>query len=152
MSRHAEVPHPQRHSAGAQLLLRFLENLPPYRWTRARLLRWGVTGRTAVIAIPYLWLLLFFLIPFVIIILMYQIIVARPQRREQAKRDELMKSLKKNDPVVTIGGIIGSVVSVSEDGSEVTVKVDDNARIKFRRDAIRDVIRKPEPAKEGDAK
>lgn len=100
----------------------------------------------------FLELLQPFLIPFVIIILMYQLIVARPQRREQAKRDELMKSLKKNDPVVTIGGIIGSVVSVSEDGSEVTVKVDDNARIKFRRDAIRDVIRKPEPAKEGDAK
>src|SRR6185436_8356843 len=63
-----EVPHPQRHSAGAQLLLRFLETLPPYRWTRARLVQWGVTGRTAVIAIPYLWLLLFFLIPFVIVL------------------------------------------------------------------------------------
>jgi preprotein translocase subunit YajC len=100
----------------------------------------------------FLELLQPFLIPFVIIILMYQLIVARPQRREQAKRDELMKSLKKNDPVVTIGGIIGSVVSVSEDGSEVTVKVDDNSRIKFRRDAIRDVIRKPEPEKEGEAK
>lgn len=100
----------------------------------------------------FLELLQPFLIPFVIIILMYQIIVARPQRREQAKRDELLKSLKKNDPVVTIGGIIGSVVSVSEDGSEVTVKVDDNARIKFRRDAIRDVVRKPEPTKEGEAK
>ena len=62
MSARAEVPHPQRHSAGAQLLLRFLENLPPYRWTRARLVRWGVTGRTAVIAVPYLWLLFVFLI------------------------------------------------------------------------------------------
>lgn len=100
----------------------------------------------------FLELLQPFLIPFVVIILMYQIVVARPQRREQAKRDELLKSLKKNDPVVTIGGIIGSVVSVSEDGSEVTVKVDDNTRIKFRRDAIRDVVRKPEPAKEGEAK
>jgi preprotein translocase subunit YajC len=100
----------------------------------------------------FLELLQPFLFPFVIIILMYQLVVARPQRREQAKRDELLKSLKKNDPVVTIGGIIGSVVSVSEDGSEVTVKVDDNTRIKFRRDAIRDVVRKPEPAKEGEAK
>ena len=64
----AEVPHPQRHSAGARLLLRFLETLPPYRWTRSRLVQWGVTGRTAVIAVPYLWLLLFFLIPFVIVL------------------------------------------------------------------------------------
>jgi putrescine transport system permease protein len=64
----AEVPHPQRHSVGARLLLHFLETLPPYRWTRARLVQWGVTGRTAVIAVPYLWLLLFFLIPFVIVL------------------------------------------------------------------------------------
>jgi preprotein translocase subunit YajC len=116
------------------------------------LLAQGANGGEQAPQPSFLELLQPFLIPFVIIILMYQLIVARPQRREQAKRDELMKSLKKNDPVVTIGGIIGSVVSVSEDGSEVTVKVDDNSRIKFRRDAIRDVIRKPEPEKEGEAK
>ena len=34
----------------------------------------------------------------------------------------MIRSLKKNDAVVTIGGIIGSVVSVSEDGAEVTLK------------------------------
>ena len=68
MSARAEVPHPQRRSVGVHLLLRFLETLPPYRWTRARLVHWGFTGRTAVIAIPYLWLLLFFLIPFVIVL------------------------------------------------------------------------------------
>jgi preprotein translocase subunit YajC len=92
------------------------------------------------------------LLPLVAIFILYHFVIARPQRREQAKRDELIKSLKKNDPVVTIGGIIGTVVSVSEDGSEVTVRVDDNTRIKFRRDAIRDVIRKGEPPKEGESK
>ena len=49
-------------------MLRALEQLPPYRWTRARLLRWGVRGRTAVIAVPYFWLLLFFLVPFIIVL------------------------------------------------------------------------------------
>jgi preprotein translocase subunit YajC len=96
--------------------------------------------------------MLTYLVPIALIFLVFQFLIARPQRREQAKRDELIKSLKKNDPVVTIGGIIGTVVSVSEDGSEVTVKVDDNARIKFRRDAIRDVIRKSEPPREGESK
>lgn len=68
MSARAEAPRGQRHSAGIQLILRFLQQLPPYRWTQARLLRWGVTGRTAVIAIPYFWLLLFFLVPFIIVL------------------------------------------------------------------------------------
>ena len=64
----AESPRGQRHSAGAQLILSFLQQFPPYRWTQARLLRWGVRGRTAVVAIPYFWLLLFFLIPFIIVL------------------------------------------------------------------------------------
>lgn len=51
-----------------------------------------------------------------------------------------------------MGGIIGSVVSVSEDRSEVILKVDDNSRIKFRSDAIREVIRKNETPKEGETK
>ena len=33
-----------------------------------RLRRWGVTGRTLVTSVPYFWLLLFFLIPFVIVL------------------------------------------------------------------------------------
>jgi putrescine transport system permease protein len=39
----------------------------PYRWASRQMHDWGVTGRTLVIGIPYLWLLLFFLIPFVIV-------------------------------------------------------------------------------------
>lgn len=68
MSARAEAPRHHRHSAGVQLILDFLQRLPPYRWTQSRLLRWGLTGRTAAVAIPYFWLLLFFLVPFVIVL------------------------------------------------------------------------------------
>ncbi len=68
MSGRAASPTGQGHSAGVQLILRILNQFPPYRWTQARLLRWGVTGRTLVIAVPYLWLLLFFMIPFIIVL------------------------------------------------------------------------------------
>jgi putrescine transport system permease protein len=68
MTGRAEDPTSQRLSAGVQLILRVLNHFPPYRWTHARLLKWGVTGRTLVIAVPYLWLLLFFLVPFIIVL------------------------------------------------------------------------------------
>ncbi|HEY5809848.1 MAG TPA: ABC transporter permease subunit [Povalibacter sp.] len=64
----SQSPSGQRHSAGVQLMLSILQHFPPYRWTQARLLRWGVRGRTAVVAIPYFWLLLFFLVPFIIVL------------------------------------------------------------------------------------
>jgi putrescine transport system permease protein len=53
---------------------------PPYRWSIALMKRLGVTGRTAVIAVPYLWLLLFFLIPFVFVlkISLAEALIARP--------------------------------------------------------------------------
>ena len=34
----------------------------------SRLRRWGVTGKTLVASVPFFWLLLFFLIPFVIVL------------------------------------------------------------------------------------
>jgi putrescine transport system permease protein len=64
----ANSPHSGRHSPGTQLLLRYLQRLPPYRWTQARLVKWGLSGRTAVVAVPYFWLLLFFLVPFIIVL------------------------------------------------------------------------------------
>ncbi|MEZ6058630.1 MAG: preprotein translocase subunit YajC [Planctomycetaceae bacterium] len=59
------------------------------------------------------------------------------QRREQTRHSEMINNLKKNDRVVTAGGIIGTVASVSEDKAEVTLKVDDNTRLKFRSESIR---------------
>ncbi len=64
----AQPPQGERFSAGVQLMLRAVKSMPPYRWTQARLARWSVRGRTAVIATPYLWLLMFFVIPFVIVL------------------------------------------------------------------------------------
>ncbi len=79
-------------------------------------------------------------VPLIAIGLFFYFFVIRNQRREQASRDALLAGLKKNDKVVTIGGIIGSVANISADGQEVTLKVDDNTRIKFLRTAIQKVV------------
>jgi preprotein translocase subunit YajC len=86
--------------------------------------------------------------PLLLIFVMYYF-MDPSRRKDQQRREQMLKELKKNDKVITIGGIIGSVVNVSTDGKEVTVKVDDNCRIRFRRTAIAEVfIDEPsEPAK-----
>ena len=78
--------------------------------------------------------------PMILIGVFYIFMVARPQAAEQRKRKEMMDGLKKNDKVVTAGGIIGTVAQVSNDGQEVTLKVDDSTRIKFRRSSISSVL------------
>jgi putrescine transport system permease protein len=44
-----------------------MERVPPLRWTAAILRRIGLDGRALVIAVPFLWLLVFFLIPFLVV-------------------------------------------------------------------------------------
>jgi putrescine transport system permease protein len=62
------VPLGQRISSGLDQLLQMVLTCGPYRWSQGVLRRWGLTGRTLVIGIPAVWLLLFFLIPFVIVL------------------------------------------------------------------------------------
>lgn len=78
--------------------------------------------------------------PFVAIAIIFYFLLIRPQRREQASRESMLSALKKNDKVVTIGGIIGSVANISPDGQEVTLKVDDNTRVKFVRSSIQRIM------------
>jgi len=78
--------------------------------------------------------------PLILIGVVFYFLLLRPQRREQATREAMLAALKKNDKVLTIGGVIGSVANISSDGQEVTLKVDDNTRIKFIRSSIQRVM------------
>lgn len=79
-------------------------------------------------------------LPLVAIAVIFYFLLIRPQKREQAAREAMIKALKKNDKVVTIGGIIGTVANISSDGQEVTLKVDDNTRIRMTRTSIQRVL------------
>jgi preprotein translocase subunit YajC len=66
----------------------------------------------------------------------FYFMMIRPQMKEQKRRREMLGGLKKNDKVMTSGGMIGTIVAI--DDNEVTLKVDDsnNVRIRFLRSAI----------------
>jgi preprotein translocase subunit YajC len=66
-------------------------------------------------------------------------LMLRPQGKEKKQREAMLSAIKKNDRVVTIGGILGTVISVKDD--EITLKVDEssNTKITFTRSAIQRV-------------
>jgi preprotein translocase subunit YajC len=72
------------------------------------------------------------LMPFIAIFVLFYFLLIRPQRREQARRREMLESIKKNDRVITAGGIYGVVTNVQRDDDEVTVKVDEATNTKLR--------------------
>ena len=47
--------------------------------------------------------------PFVAMAVFFYFILIRPQKQERNRQQQLRDSLKKNDVIVTIGGIIGTI-------------------------------------------
>ncbi|MSU80437.1 MAG: preprotein translocase subunit YajC [Gemmataceae bacterium] len=78
----------------------------------------------------------------VIMAAFFFIVILPQQRKKKRDEDELMSSLKKNDEVITTAGIIGIVAHIKESGDEVTLKIDDNARMRVLRSAIVRIVKK----------
>jgi preprotein translocase subunit YajC len=91
------------------------------------------------------------LITFMPIILAFAFLyflIMRPARRQQKEQQAMLAALKKNDKVITSGGLIGIVANLKDD--EVTLKVDEssNVRLRVTRGSITRVVREEESAKE----
>jgi preprotein translocase subunit YajC len=78
----------------------------------------------------------FFLVPLIFVGIIFYLLLIRPQKREREKQDQILRALKKNDRVVTIGGVVGTIVNIEPESEVVTLKVDDNTRMVFLRSAI----------------
>ena len=67
-------------------------------------------------------------------------VMFRGSRAQQKKKDAMFGSMKKNDRVMTIGGVIGTIVQVKE--HEIVLKVDEasNTKMTFIRRAIQQVL------------
>lgn len=74
------------------------------------------------------------LVPIVLVFFVMYFLLIRPQTKQQKEQARMQAALKKNDEVVTLGGIHGTVVNVKED--VVTLRVDDNTRIDVDKTAI----------------
>ncbi len=83
------------------------------------------------------------LITFGLIILIFYFLMIRPQKKRDKEARDMLAAMKKGDKVVTIGGIRGTVAVVKD--NTVIIKVDDNTRIEFSKNAISQVLdKKPE--------
>src|SRR2546423_8645810 len=86
----------------------------------------------------------------IIFILFYFFMIRGPMKRQEQERQSLLSALKKNDKVVTSGGIIGIVASIKEKEDEVTLKVDESSNVRLRvlKSSIVKIVGGEEAAKE----
>jgi preprotein translocase subunit YajC len=81
-----------------------------------------------------------FFIAMILFFVVFYVFLIRGQRKDKKQKKDMLTNLAKNDRVMTIGGIIGTVVSVKDD--EVSLKVDEssNTKITFARSSIQRVL------------
>ena len=72
------------------------------------------------------------LLPFLAIGVLFYFLMIRPQRRQKQQQRDMLGAMKKNDRVVTIGGIKGTIANIQREADEVTLKIDESSGTKLR--------------------
>ncbi|MEQ6355387.1 preprotein translocase subunit YajC [Lysinibacillus sp. M3] len=65
-------------------------------------------------------------------------ILIRPAKKRQQETQSMQSGLQRGDKVITIGGLHGEIDSIED--TAVTLKIADNVRVKFDRQAIGRVV------------
>ena len=62
---------------------------------------------------------------------LFYFLIILPQQQQEKKRRAMIDALKKNDKVLTTGGIYGTVISVDANNDKVVLRVDDERGVKL---------------------
>ena len=86
-------------------------------------------------------------VPFILIFVIMYFLILRPQQRRVKEHQNLIKNVRRDDTVVTSGGIVGRVTKVADEMSEIEVEIAPNVRVKVVRTMIIEVRVKGGPVK-----
>jgi len=75
----------------------------------------------------------------VVIFGIFYFMLIRPQQKQQKKHKEMINNLNKNDEVVTLGGMHGTIINVKE--KTFVLRVDDNVKIEVDKNAISYIVK-----------
>lgn len=75
--------------------------------------------------------------PIIIMLLIFYFLLYRPQKKAQKERQEMLDSLKVGSRVITIGGIYGTIVSLTDE--IVTLKIAEKVEVEMARHAVNGV-------------
>lgn len=74
---------------------------------------------------------------FLVMIVVYFLLI-RPQQQKTKEHEKMLANLKRNDEVITAGGLYGKVVAINE--QVVSVEIAPNVRVRVHRPQISTVI------------
>ena len=82
-------------------------------------------------------------LPLVLVFIIFYFLLIRPQQKKTKEHQQMLGKLKKNDEVMTSGGIYGKVMALTD--NIVTLEVAPNVRIRVNRPQISAVLTGEKP-------
>ena len=82
-----------------------------------------------------------FLIMIVLLFVVMYFFMIRPQQRRAREHRELVAAVKRNDKIVTSGGLIGKVTKAG-DGPEIEMEIAPEVKVSIDRNSIQGVLNK----------
>ncbi|RKY37012.1 MAG: preprotein translocase subunit YajC [Candidatus Omnitrophota bacterium] len=76
---------------------------------------------------------------YLIIFFVFYFFLIRPQQKKQKDHQQMLAQLKKNDRVITAGGMLATVVNVKD--QTIVLKIDDQVKVEFQKSSISTVIK-----------
>jgi preprotein translocase subunit YajC len=73
-------------------------------------------------------------LPLIFFIGIFYFLLIRPQQKKQKQHKEMVASIKKNDRIVTVGGIHATVVNVKN--NTLIIRIDDNTKAEIDKNSI----------------
>ncbi len=80
------------------------------------------------------------LIAIILIFVVFYFLLIRPQKKAQDDHRKMIAGLKKNDEIITSGGIHGTIANVKD--TTVTLKVDDNVKVEVQKSSVASIRHK----------
>ncbi|MFB7158141.1 MULTISPECIES: preprotein translocase subunit YajC [unclassified Lysinibacillus] len=78
------------------------------------------------------------LAPILLMFVAMWFILIRPAKKRQQETQNMQGNLQRGDKVITIGGLHGEIDSIED--TTITLKIADNVRVKFDRQAIGRIV------------
>jgi len=85
-------------------------------------------------------------VPLILIFAIMYFLLIRPQQKKVKEHAAMVDALRRNDVVVTQGGLVGKVVKVHEGKNEIDVEIADGVKVRVVQSTIAAVRSKTEPA------
>ncbi|MEX0868935.1 MAG: preprotein translocase subunit YajC [Nitriliruptoraceae bacterium] len=80
------------------------------------------------------------LLPILFLVVLYLLLI-RPQQKRQKEHRQMVSNAQVGDNIVTIGGMHGKIVGLTDDTMDLQVTGDDDVVLRFQRTSLARVVR-----------